>query len=337
MDLSIIIVNWNSARYATACVASVRAQTSNLEYEVIIVDNASTDDSRLILQECLPGVRLICSPRNLGFARANNLGVESSTGRNLLFLNPDTELRGPAINLMYSCLESSPDVGILGCQLLNTDLTTQTSCVQSYPTILNQALDSERLRRLTPQSRLWGMRPLYESRNGSLENAAMVSGACLMIPRQIFEKVGRFDPDYFMYMEDLDLCYQVGMIGKRICYLGSATIIHHGGQSSKKKGGEEFSGPLMRQSVFRFFQKTRGQLYARLYRATMFNVALIRLCILGGLSLLPVADSRKDSQRHSLGKWRKVLRWTLGLEPWTRRLGESAGQPPSANSSPVPR
>src|SRR5271157_340452 len=125
MDLSIIIVNWNSARHLTGCVASIRAETSNLEYEIIIVDNASTDDTCRILQESLPGLTLIRNTRNLGFARANNLGVESSTGRNLLFLNPDTELRGPAINLMYSCLESSPGVGIIGCKLLNTDLTLQ--------------------------------------------------------------------------------------------------------------------------------------------------------------------------------------------------------------------
>jgi hypothetical protein len=329
MDLAIIIVNWNSAHYVTACVSSIQAQTNNLEYEVIIVDNASTDDSCRILPECLPGVGLIRSPRNLGFARANNLGVESSTGRNLLFLNPDTELRGPAINLMHACLESSPGVGVLGCKLLNTDLTTQTSCVQSYPTILNQALDSESLKRFSPQSRLWGMRPLFEPQNGSVAEADMVSGACLMIPRQVFEKVGRFDPDYFIYAEDMDLCYRVKKAGWKICYLGSATIVHHGGQSSKKKGGEEFSGPMVKQSVFTFFQKTRGQLYASLYRAMMFKVALIRVCILGGLSLLPVGGSRQDSLRHSLRKWRKILRWTLGLEPWTQHLGESEGQPPS--------
>jgi len=328
MDLSIIIVNWNSARYATQCVASIQSQTNGLEYEIIIVDNASTDDSCRVLEH-LPGVKLIRSPQNLGFARANNLGFKSATGRNLLFLNPDTELRGPAINLMYTCLESSPGVRVLGCKLLNTDLTTQTSCVQSYPTILNQALDGEGLRKVFPKSKLWGMRPLFEATDGGGVEAEMVSGACLMIPRQVFEKVGRFDPDYFIYAEDMDLCYRVRKAGGRICYLGGATVVHHGGQSSKQQGGEEFSGPMVKQSVFTFFQKRRGQLYAYLYRAVMFKVALIRVCILGGLAVLPAAGSRQDSLRHSLRKWRKILRWTLGLEPWTRRLGESEGQPPS--------
>ena len=331
MDLAIIIVNWNSAHYVTACVSSIQAQTNNLEYEVIIVDNASTDDSCRILQECLPGVRLIRSPRNLGFARANNLGVESSTGRNLLFLNPDTELRGPAINLMHACLESSPGVGVLGCKLLNTDLTTQTSCVQSYPTILNQALDSESLKRFSPQSRLWGMRPLFEPQNGPGVEADMVSGASLMIPRQVFEKMGRFDTDYFIYAEDMDLCYRVKKAGWKICYLGSATVVHHGGQSSKQQGGEEFSGPMAKQSVLTFFQKTRGQLYAGLYRATMFKVALIRVCILGGLSLLPAMGPRQDSLRHSLAKWYKILRWSMGLEAWTRQMGKPAAGHPAGS------
>lgn len=326
MDLSIIIVNWNSADYAVQCVASIYSQTRDLEYEVIIVDNASPDDSCRVLQERVPRAKLIRSPENLGFARANNLGFEHSSGRVLLFLNPDTELRGPAINLMHSSLESSPTIGILGCKLLNTDLSVQTSCIQSYPTIFNQIADIERLRRLSPRLRLWGTRPLFESNNGRPVEVDMVSGACLMVKREVFEKLGRFDRDYFIYTEDLDLCYRVRKAGWKVCYLGSATVVHHGGQSSKKKGGEGFSGPLMRETLSTFFRKTKGPFYARLYRLTMLMAALVRVCALAPLLMVAAVGFEKDSIRFTFRKWYKILRWAVGLERWAKEPGAKRAQ-----------
>jgi hypothetical protein len=321
MDLSIIIVNWNSSHCVTECVSSIQAQTNNLEYEVIIVDNASTDDSCRILQESYPGVRLIRSPQNLGFARANNLGFQNSSGRILLFLNPDTELCGPTINLMQGCLDSSADIGVLGCRLLNSDLSVQTGCIQPFPTILNQIADAEPLRRLAPRLSLWGMWPLFESDHGRPVEVEAVSGACLMIKREVFEQVGSFSTDYFMYMEDLDLCYQVKKVGKKVCYLGSASIVHHGRQSSKKRGGEGYSGPMVRESCLMFFEKTRGPFYAGLYRLTTLLISIFRIAVLVVLLPIPSARLDKDSFRRSLAKWHRILRWTIGLEAWTRQRG----------------
>src|SRR5690349_628891 len=245
MDLSIIIVNWNSAEYTIPCVSSILAHT-NLEFEIIVVDNASGDDSCRVIQERYPFVKLVRSPQNFGFARANNLGFQHSSGRILLFLNPDTELRGSAINLMHACLDSSADIGVLGCRLLNSNLSVQTSCIHVFPTILNQVVDIERFRQLFPRLQLWGMLPLFDADPEKPAEVEAISGACQMIRREVFEKVGRFSADYFMYMEDLDICDKVRKIGKKVCYLGAATIVHHGGQSSRKRGGEDFSGPMMK-------------------------------------------------------------------------------------------
>ncbi|HXW15181.1 MAG TPA: glycosyltransferase family 2 protein [Terriglobia bacterium] len=322
MDLSIIIVNWNSAGFTIPCISSIYTQTHGLDFEVLVVDNASTDDSCRAIQERWPSVKLITSPQNLGFARANNLGFQNSSGRILLFLNPDTELRGPAINLMQECFVSSADIGVLGCRLLNSDLSVQTSCIQPFPTILNQIADAEPLRRLTPRLKLWGMRPLFESDPGRPVEVEAVSGACLMIKREVFEQVGLFSTDYFMYNEDLDLCYQVKKAGKRVCYLGAATIVHHGGQSSRQRGGEAFVGPLMKETLWRFLEKTRGPFYAALYRLAMFVISLLRVALLAILIPIPSARLDKDSHRHSLAKWHKVLRWSVGLEAWTGHMGK---------------
>lgn len=329
MDLSVIIVNWNSASYAIRCIESIRSFTSGLDFEIIVVDNASTDDSCRILRESFPDLKLICSPGNLGFARANNLGFESCSGRNVLFLNPDTELRGPAINLMHTCLNSSADIGVLGCHLLNPDLSVQTSCIHLFPTILNQVADIERLRQLSPRLKFWGMRPLFDPDREKPVGVEAVSGACQMIRRDVFEKVGLFSTDYFMYMEDLDLCYKVRESGEKVCYLGSATIVHHGGQSSKKRGGEDFSGPMMKESLLKFLRKSRGPFYAGLYRLSIFLVSVLRVAVLAVLLPFSSAASSarldKESLRHSLIKWYKILRWSVGLEAWTRQEGNVAG------------
>jgi N-acetylglucosaminyl-diphospho-decaprenol L-rhamnosyltransferase len=325
MNLSVVIVNWNAAEYTIPCVSSIDAHTKNLEFEIIVVDNASADDSCRVIQERCPSVKLVRSSQNVGFARANNLGFQHSAGRILLFLNPDTELHGPAINLMYACFNSSADVGVLGCRLLNPDLSVQTSCIHCFPTILNQIADTELLRQLFPRLKLWGMRPLFDTDCEKPVTVEAVSGACQMIRRDVFENIGLFSTDYFMYMEDLDLCYKVREIGRKVCYLGSATIVHHGGQSSKKRGGEDFSGPMMKESLFQFLRKSRGPFYAALYRLSVFLVSMLRVAVLAALLPIPSARIDKDSLRHSLMKWHKILRWSLGLEAWTRQEGNVTG------------
>ena len=138
--LSIVIVNWKSADFLRKCLQSIFANASDMSLEVIVVDNASFDGSAELVEREFPGVHFVQSKENLGFAGANNLGVRSAKGRNLLFLNPDTEVIGTALERMSSFLDATPDAGAVGCKLLNTDGTVQTSCIQPFPTILNQAL-----------------------------------------------------------------------------------------------------------------------------------------------------------------------------------------------------
>jgi hypothetical protein len=323
MDLSVIIVNWNSFNYLRKCLRSIHVSTQGLSFEVIVIDNASYDGCGKMLAEEFPQMRFVQSTENLGFARANNLGFEQCTGRNLLFLNPDTEVVGPALEGLVAALDSDPYLGMVGPKLLNSDLTVQTSCIQPFPTILNQLADFERLRLLSPKWKLWGMRPLFEDHQGRPVEVDAISGACIMIKREVFQRIGLFSTDYFMYAEDLDLCYKVRQAGGKVCYLGSASIIHHGGQSSKQKGDESFAAPLMREALLKFLQKTRGSTYAAIYRAAVLLVAILRLAILGVALALPVPRVGKVSIRWSLRKWYKVLRWSVGLEPWTKHSGHA--------------
>jgi GT2 family glycosyltransferase len=316
MDLSIIIVNWNSKEYLRSCIASILAKTRGIEFEIVVIDNASFDGCDQMLRQYYPQVRFIQSNHNLGFAKANNAAFRESCGRYVLFLNPDTELVTPAVNIMFDSLQRLPNTGAVNCKLLNADKTVQTSCIQSFPTTLNQLLDSEFLRALGPKWPLWGMAPLFGAENGPEEVEAL-SGACLMLKRTLFEQVGLFSEDYFMYAEDIDLCCKIRQAGYKNYYVPNASIIHFGGGSTPA-GSSDFSAVMIRQSVWQFLRKTRGKTYSLGYRISILFSAIGRIAFL--MIFLPLYIVRWDSEswKSSLRKWRAILGWSLGLENWLK-------------------
>jgi hypothetical protein len=315
MDLSIIIVNWNSAHYVMKCLPTIYSETKGLELEIIVVDNASYDDCEQIIKNEFPDVIFVQSNENVGFAKANNLGFKYSSGKTLLFLNPDTEVIGSAFNQMFSFLQSTPDAGAAGCKLLNSDLSLQTSCVQPYPTILNQVLNIEYLKRQCPKLKLWGIMPLF-GKNNTPTKVGAVSGACLMIKKKIFEQIGTFSTDYFMYSEDIDLCYKVWKNGWNIYYVPTVKVIHHGGTSSSQNSVSSFSSVMIHESRWRFFRKTKSEIYSQAYRLAMLSSSFIRIGML--LFSWPIMKiyGKNSSIEVALKKWRAILRWTLGLEKW---------------------
>jgi GT2 family glycosyltransferase len=320
MNISIIIVNWNSAGYTTACISSIRATLQDVRYEIVVVDNASSDNSVEVLKQ-VSDIQLIISPANLGFAQANNLGSRKSSGDVLLFLNPDTAVQGSAISRMYSVLLSHPNLGIVGCKLLNADLSLQTSCVQAFPTILNQLTDVEALKVRFPRIPMWGISALFQDQTGPVP-VEVVSGACQMIRKDVFEKVDLFSTDYFMYCEDVDLCYKVIQAGLQVGYIADATVIHYGGQSSKQVKESSFGDVMIREAICRFLAKTRGALYARLFCYSIFMAAVVRLLLLSVSPHFLLAEERAGVFA-ARRKWKSLLRWSLGQERWAKQLGVS--------------
>lgn len=343
MELSIIFVNWNSTDYLLACIQSILENTQHIPFEIIVVDNASPSADADRLNRQFAKIKLIKSPVNLGFAGANNAGFKFSSGEYLLFLNPDTRLLSPAIAELLDRVKALPDAGVVGCKLLNGDLSIQTSCIQSFPTILNQALDAEFLRRRWPQHRMWGMHPLF---SGQLLPAKVdvISGACMMIRREVFEQVGLFSEDYFMYAEDLDLCYRAKQAGYSNYYVGAAKIIHYGGGSSTPLQATKTKW----NSILQYLVKHRGMAYTLSFRAALSIVAIVRLALLS-LNALS-ARARQDSGEGftALQKWKAILTTLLtrsgakGLtppEPGTSRFDAAsmvqAGEMPPKSRIPI--
>lgn len=312
-DLSIIIVNWNSVEYLRECVASIFANATGISFEVMVVDNASFDGSGEMLRREFPQVLFIQSEQNLGFSKANNLAYERSSGSSLLFLNPDTVILNAAVAMMYSHLNSSARIGAVGCGVLNTDHSLQTHYVQAFPTILNQVLVSEFAKRMFPKSKLWGLRSILEY-DGRPVIVEVLAGSCVMVKRAVFEQAGRFDEVYFMYSEDVSLCYAIRKCGYEIHYVRDASVIHHGGKSSELHEESQFSIVMQRESVALYFNKTRGPRYAMMYRCAIAVAAFCRLLLIAGA--YPFQWSLPNRRRLSavFRKWKTVLRWSLGLE-----------------------
>jgi hypothetical protein len=318
MDLSIIIVNWNSVPYLRSCLASVYRETVGIDFEVIVIDNASDDGCESFIREEFPQACFIQSGENMGFARANNLGFARSHGQVLLFLNPDTEVSGNALGEMLFYLRAHPCVGAVGAQLLNSDGTLQTSCVQAFPTLGNQILDSELLRRMFPKWRGWGTRALFQNQDRPADVDA-ISGACFMVKRSVFEQVGWFGEQYFMYSDDLDLSYKIKEEGFFIHYLNDCEVVHHGGRSSARQE-DHFSDIVQRESLVRFFRGTKGPLYCALFRIALAAVATLRMAMIALLA----SSGRKTIQGKATAvvfqKWLTIGRWAIGLEHYRRTI-----------------
>jgi GT2 family glycosyltransferase len=315
-DVSIIFVNWNSSEYLRACLKSLYSQTRGVALEIIVVDNASPKDDVDRLKQEFPDIELIKSKQNLGFARANNAGFKHSSAEYILFLNPDTEVLDRAIPRMLERLQSLPRAGAIGCKLLNSDMSVQTSCIQRFPTILNQLLDIEALRLRWPACGLWRIDPLF-SDAGEPSETQVISGACLMIRRDVLEAVGLFSEDYFMYAEDADLCFKVDRAGFRNYFVGDARVIHHGGGSSKQKSEDQWATLAQRDAILQFCRKFHGALYAWMYRVSTAVAAAARL-----LAILPFSWVGRSAQKQSAlltrKKWAAVLKWSIGAR--SRRI-----------------
>jgi GT2 family glycosyltransferase len=273
------------------------------------VDNASPEGGTEILADKFPHVKILKCEKNVGFAAANNLGFAKAAGQYILLLNPDTKLIGAAIQVMLDQFKNLPDAGIVGCKLLNTDLSISTSSIQKFPTILNQAVNVESLRLRFPGCPLWDIAPLF-SKSLRPVKVDVIPGACMMIRREAFEAAGMLSEDYFMYAEDIDLNYKVRKLGYASYYIGEGQIIHHGGRSSSRQKASQWSTIMTYRAMLRFYRKSRGRAYGAAYRIAMGLAAATRLMLLS--IMYPFGD--RLGIRWAFAKWCTILMWSLGIE-----------------------
>jgi GT2 family glycosyltransferase len=224
MKLSVVIVNYNVRQYLTACIDSVALALKDVESEVFVVDNNSTDDSAEVIARDYPWVHLINNIENLGFSKANNIAIRQSMGEYVLLLNPDTVVAEDTIRNVLTFMDEHPKAGAAGVKMHNADGTLAPESRRAIPTPWVAA------RKMLGFTRRYYMSHLSWDEPGQIQ---VVSGAFFMVRRKALDLIGLLDEDFFMYGEDIDLSYRLLKGGWQNWYL-PYSIIHYKGQSTKK-------------------------------------------------------------------------------------------------------
>lgn len=252
MVLSVIILNWNAREWLERSVGSALAQTAgDRAFEVVFVDNASTDGSVDLVRTAFPAARVMALDDNRGFAGGNNAAIRGSSARYMLLLNPDTVTHPGAFAALLDFMDANPRCGILGPKLLNPDGSLQYSC-RHFPTLEAGLFRNTPLGRLFPSNRATRDYLMKDVPHDRAMPVDWVSGAAMLVRREVFEQIGLLDEGYFMYVEDVDLCYRAHRAGWEVWYEPEAVITHAIGQSSNKN-----PVPMIvafHRSMFRFFR-----------------------------------------------------------------------------------
>ena len=270
VEVSVVIVSWNTRALLETCLASVDGPAAGSAIDVVVVDNASEDGSAEMVRRNFQNVRLIENDENVGYARANNQGIRAGRSDFVLLLNSDTQLRHGVIERLASFLRANPEVAAVGPRVANPDGSLQTSCYPT-PTLFREFWRLFHLDALLPlgsyaMSRWDQIRP---------QEVEILLGACILVRREAMERVGLLNETYFMYSEDLDLCYRLRRDGGRIFWYPSAEIVHHGGQSTRQVSRQMFL--QLYRSKLAFFRLYYGGLTAAVYKLILLAASLARL------------------------------------------------------------
>ncbi|MGO9085599.1 MAG: glycosyltransferase family 2 protein [Candidatus Sulfotelmatobacter sp.] len=308
MKLSIVIICWNDWKVIENCLRSIAECTHRTEYEVIVCDNGSTDGSVEKIRAQFPSVRVIENRANLGFAKANNVGIREARGEYVLILNPDTIIHDGSLDRWIDFTGRHPEAGAFGCRVLNPDGTYQRSG-RPFPTISRYfvaALGLRFLGHLTSPVLL----DEYEGWKGDTErDVDWQSGACLMVRGGLLKKLDGFDERFFYQFEEVDLCRRVWTSGYRIRFTPEVSITHLGGQSVSRFP-VRFAVEVCRNG-YRYFYKHYGSSGARQYRRVMLLKLHTRRAGYSLLNLLRPSEARK----RRLEMYRATIRWNQNLDP----------------------
>ena len=307
IDLSIIIVNWNLKDILRDCLNSIYEKTLGMRFEIIIVDNSSSDGSVEMVRAEFPQVKLVASAENLGFGKANNLALQSTTGRYIGLLNPDTVLLNDAFCMMISKLVGEPEMGIVGPKLLASDGTVQGPCARKLATLRSEFQYLLIGRMLGPPIGTH----LPPAEYDISQVVECISGACMVMRREILTDERIFDPQFFMYAEDIDLCYEIVHRGWRVFYLSEALVMHYGGESVDQNPISTMH--YLTIALYRFFIKRHGKLTGYIYRGLCVVVPAVKLVVTWLIRLIP--RFRRDPLWVQRGlKYPQMIRYAITIE-----------------------
>lgn len=230
VDLSIIIVSWNTKKLVMDCIESIKTTTKKISYDIFVVDNASSDGTVEMLKTEFKDINIIENKINNGFAKANNQAIKLSSSRFIMLLNPDTVVQDNSLDTMVKYLEEHDEVGIVGCKLLNIDGSLQESC-RRFPDLQTYSNILLKLHAFFPNKRCFKNYFMKNMNYDKINEVDQVMGAALMYKTNVFGQKSYLDEDYWIWFEEVDFCYNVRKKGYKVIYLPDAKIIHYKAQS----------------------------------------------------------------------------------------------------------
>jgi GT2 family glycosyltransferase len=310
IDISISIVSYNTRDLLRACLQSLEARHVEVELEIIVVDNGSTDGSAEMVRAEFPKVLLIDAGENLGYGRANNLGLKHANGRHFFVLNSDTEVQPGALRALVDFLDDHPQAGAVTAQLILPDGSIQPSCATD-PNLMKVFWEQTYLDRLFPNNKITGGYTMTHWNYDDVREVEQVAGAAVVIRREAWQQIGGFDPAFFMYFEDTDLCIRLRKAGWSIWFLPDARVHHKVGASSDKDWQlRARMVSSLNWSRYYYFSKRESTFRGRILKVLVIMGALLRLSAWSVIALI------KPTKRDQVKLFQQVLRqsWKMRVE-----------------------
>ncbi len=290
VDLSIIVVNYNTKVLLRECIESIKTETQKISYEIIVSDNGSEDGSIDMIKNEYKDVVLIENRENLGFAKANNNGIKISRGRHICLMNSDIKVIERAVDRMVNYLDTHKDVGALAPLTIDGDGKTRYNC-RKIPDLWNCFCDSFYISRVFKNCRILSGRSLPEDTYFYTHEAEVISGCFFMVPDRVLEEVGILDERFFFYAEDTDWCKRISDAGMRIVYKHDIKSIHYGGESSRVEP-VKFSIQMHRADL-QYWEKYNSGIKVFLYLLFSLCRRLILTGFYSVMTLVSLFDERK--------------------------------------------
>jgi len=311
IDVSVVIVNWNTRRLLRNCIRSIYENVNGLKYEILVVDNGSSDGSADMVKRTFTGVKLIVNKENRGFATANNQGILAAQGRYVLLLNSDTEVLPDCFEKAVDFADSHSNSAVVGCRVLNPDKSLQPTCFM-FPSVFNMALSVSYLYKLLPRSSFFSRESMGQWDRQDIREVDVVTGCFMLVRAQAIREVGRMDERFFMYAEETDWCYRFKQAGWSIMFTPDCEIIHLGGQSSGKIRSEMLI--QLRLSILKFIDKHHGRLKYKVACFLTIVFFAVRLPVWSVVSILATVPVRKRAIMRTRAYFNGIIKVLNGYE-----------------------
>jgi GT2 family glycosyltransferase len=316
IDASVVIVNWNTKDLLLECIRTTLEAACERTIQIIVVDNASTDGSVEAVRQRFPSVKVLCNDTNLGFAKANNIGIRAGSSTYVCLVNSDIEVLGKCIDTLCSYMDEHSDVGLLGPQILNKDLTLQRSCSE-LPSVRSSLMQALMLDKLFPRSRFCRSRFMTDFDHRTARHVKTLSGCFLMARRAVLNQIGLLDERFFFYAEDVDLCKRFHEAGWRLVFYPAAKAIHYGGASSAVASGKFLIE--MERANLQYWHKHSNRFVETLVAVVMLAHYGLRITVWAAVYLF--RNDKNHTAERMISNYATCLGWLTGL----RRTGAEKG------------